>query len=183
MSKAYGTIAVVEGEALETTTAFATVGDFGGSGFRRKRGHSCCGGCCDVRRAVVVVNCVMISLLYMEIFSLSLVSHTHFDDDELEEEIESYPTRALTAVVWIEIAVYCIGIWGALAFSTWQLYTALALYSFSFLTNLWVFNVPGMLITGFFAYPHVFLVKEINEGIMSDANYYNEEQSCCCVAN
>ena len=180
MSKAYGTIAVVDGEAM-ATPAFATVTGDVGPGFRRKQGHSCCGGCCDVRRAVIVVNCVMIGMLFLEIFSLSLVSHIYTDDDELEEEIERFPAGALMTIFWIEIAIYCIGIWGALEFSTLQLYVALALYTLIFVMNVWVFNLPAMLISGFFAYPHVFLIKEIKEGTMSESNYYNEEQSCCCV--
>lgn len=34
-----------------------------------KQGHKCCGGCCDVRRAVIIVDIVYIYLAIYELFT------------------------------------------------------------------------------------------------------------------
>jgi hypothetical protein len=58
-------------------------------GYGPKRGHKCCGGCCDVRRAVIVVNCIVggLALLnILEVFALKTgADHASMlmDDDQI----------------------------------------------------------------------------------------------------
>jgi hypothetical protein len=43
-------------------------------------------------------------------------------------------------------------------------------------------NPIGLVLAALFAYPHFFFIKEVRSGIMSEANYVNVNQSCCCVS-
>ena len=54
-------------------------------------------------------------------------------------------------------------------------------HAFDCLMALPALNPFGLIIPGLFLYPHVFHIKEIRAGIMSEENYENEKQSCCCV--
>ena len=42
-------------------------------------------------------------------------------------------------------------------------------------------SVGSVVVDCLFLYPHVVLLKEMQYGIMTPANYENEKQSCCCV--
>jgi hypothetical protein len=168
MSKAYGTVPVIEGQEIPS------VG--------QKQGHSCCGGCCDMRRAVIVVNIISIAMYAINIFAISVVNRVNFDDDVMEDAMVEFPAVGwMTAIMCAEILCYAIGIWGAVSFSLWQVYVALGMYMITIIFNLVVLNFIALLLAGFFAYPHVYLVQEIQKGIMTKDNYYSEEQSCCCV--
>jgi hypothetical protein len=168
MSKAYGTVPVIEGQEIPA--------------FGRKQGHSCCGGCCDMRRAVIVVNMISIAMYTINIFVISAVGKVEFDDDVMKEAIVEFPPVGwMVAIMFAEILCYAIGIWGAVSFSLWQVYVALGMYMITIIFNMIVFNFIALLMAGFFAYPHVYLIQEIKKGIMTKENYYSEEQSCCCV--
>jgi hypothetical protein len=167
MSKAYGTVPVIEGQEI--------------LGVCRKQGHSCCGGCCDMRRAVIVVNTISIAMYVINIFAISTVDRVEFDDDVMEEAIVQFPVGWMISIMFAEIMCYAIGIWGAASFSLWQVYVALGMYMITIIFNAIVLNFIALLVAGFFAYPHVYLVQEIKKGIMTKDNYYSEEQSCCCV--
>lgn len=150
---------------------------------KNKQGHSCCGGCCDVRRAVIIVDIIMIFLLFIDIAGIMTITKQRdlLDDDEVQEAIEdSHGTWGIIMFV-IEIVLLCVSIWGAVSYSTPKVVVGLGLFSIGCLMSLVQFNLPGALLTGLFAYPHYFLYHEINNGIMNPENYYNEEQSCCCV--
>ena len=134
-----------------------------------------------MRRAVIVVNIVMVSILVIDIFAALTVSHVEFDDDEVNQAIKDVPIRSAALLLTFEALCFGIGIWGAVAFSTWQIYVALTMYSINFFVNLFSFNLAALLMAGFFAYPHIFFIQEIRKGIMTRDNYHNEEQSCCCV--
>ena len=167
MSKAYGTVPVIEGQEIP--------------GVYRKQGHSCCGGCCDMRRAVIVVNMISIAMYIISIFAISVVNRVEFDDDVMEEPIVQVPVGWMIAIIFAKILCYAIGIWGAVSFSLWQVYVALGMYMIALIFNAIVLNLIAVLVAGLFAYPHVYLVQEIKKGIMTKDNYYSEEQSCCCV--
>jgi hypothetical protein len=179
MSKAYGTIAVIEGDANDDHDLH------GGPSYSRrmKQGASFCGGCCDMRRAVVVVNAIMIAMIVCNCTVLLLVSNGEVavDDDVVTTKLENIPKGPFLLVFVLQMTLYAIGIWGAISLSLWQLYLVSFMYSLTFVLNLLAFNLPAVLFAGGFAYPHFILIREIKAGIMTRANYYNEEQSCCCV--
>ena len=171
MANLYGTIPVIDGSEVPIVAG--------------KQGHSCCGVCCDVRRAVIIVNCIMIFLVALDMFVALVVARAEFDDDDDDDEI----TEAIRIIPWggrvwiqiIEVLLYGVGVWGALVFSSWQVYFALTMHSINFMANLSSFHLFSLLAAGFAAYPHVFLIQEISSGLMTRENYVNEEQSCCCL--
>jgi hypothetical protein len=129
-----------------------------------KRGHKLCGGCCDVRRAVIIVNMVVGGLtLLVFIFVLPL------------------------AILFVPfpLAPCALGIMGAIRYNV-RMVGAAAL-------NICViigvglsafnqhFNMFGVALFAFFLYPHILFIKEVRDGIMSKENYENERHSCCCV--
>ena len=174
MSKAYGTVPTISTDQTQAGTVIAV---------KNKRGHSCCGGCCDVRRAVIGVDLVMIGFLLIDILGVASLSKQvqPMDDDELQAAVEKMHGGLGIFMFLVEIALLSVAIWGAATFSAPKVVVGLAVFSIGCITSLVQFNVPAALLTGLFAYPHYFLYTEINSGIMSQENYYNEEQSCCCV--
>jgi hypothetical protein len=176
MSKAYGTVPVIEGEAVGEAVGVA--------GMRNKQGHSCCGGCCDVRRASIVLDIMSLVSLVINVFALSAVSTSSiFDDDEVKQKLsEGMPSAGVMIAIFVfEIVLLGITVWGAVSFSAPKVMVGLVVYSIGVLTSMFSLNLVGVVVNVFFAYPHYFLYKEIKDGIMSKDNYYNEEQSCCCV--
>ena len=142
------------------------------------QGHRCFGGCCDMRRAVIIVNLVSLLLATIDViyFAMesSFLSHNKiFQDDDVEREIES--EMHLAEHVMILALIFTIpfngaGVYGAMKFKIWPVAVSLSLYALRFVVLFFSWN-PGCLLPFFFAYPHVFFIKEVKEGIMSEANY------------
>jgi hypothetical protein len=179
MSKAYGTVPMISTEQITQTGTLISV--------KNKQGHSCCGGCCDVRRAVVVVDLVMIIILLLDIFGLATFSHLSeeeeelLDDDELQTALATTHSGMKIFSFVMEIILLSVAIWGAVTFSAPKVAAGLAVFGIGCVMSMIEFNLPAVVTAGLFAYPHYFLYQEIVVGIMSEDNYYNEEQSCCCV--
>lgn len=161
----------------------------------RKQGHSCCGGCCDMRRAVIIVNIVKVTLL--GISSILLLFGVHaleelYESDATEivygsdEIIKESEKELITSILinTIETISFLCGAWGAIKFDPNLVliggigYVFMVLRTLTF-GSLWV-TFPDLLLNGFLLYPHVFLYKELKEGIMTPTNYDMEKQSCCC---
>lgn len=150
---------------------------------KNKQGHSCCGGCCDVRRAVIVVDLVMIAFLIIDIFGIASLglSDEPLDDDELQAALDRTNSGFKIFFFVLEIVLLSVAIWGAVTFSAPKVGVGLGVFGIGCVMSLIEFNLPAVVTAGLFAYPHYFLYREIVVGIMSEENYYNEEQSCCCV--
>ena len=156
-----------------------------------KQGHKCCGGCCDVRRAVMIVNIVNATLLLFGMFGvlatnkLSGQAEDLYDDDEMLETLaefsNSFPLGAFIAIQVVKILCSVAGIIGALKFNIYLTGVAAAAYCIDVLMALIEFSVGGIVYAALFAYPHFYFIKEVRAGIMSKENYHNEEMSCCCV--
>lgn len=157
-------------------------------GLRVKQGHSCCLGCCDVRRAVICVNMMMITFLLMDLFVLLRFSmaekrqqFSFVDDDELQKTVRHMSNGPTIFLFIVEIVLLVITIIGALTFSSLKVVIGLVVYGIGFISSIFRFNLPAIVLMACFAYPHYYLYMEIESGIMSAENYFNEEQSCCCV--
>jgi hypothetical protein len=57
--------------------------------------------------------------------------------------------------------------------------TAAVSYSISCLLGLISLNFVHVTIAGFFLYPHIIMIKEMQEGIMTEDNY-SSVATCCC---
>jgi hypothetical protein len=158
-----------------------------------KQGHAFCGGCCDVRRAVIIVNIIYVTLVSIGLVTMgsfmaatSASSSLTYDDDEVREAMAAFDEEDLFMVVTIALAairiiVNGLGIYGAVTYNIWLVGFSLLVYCFEFVMGAVDGNRIGLLMVALFAYPHFFFIKEVRSGIMSEANYVNEKQSCCCV--
>lgn len=106
-------------------------------------------------------------------------------DDEVEQVYaEAEEVKGMAVVVTIMlIRLICnaCGVYGAWKFNIYLVGLSLASYVLEAIFAMMAFSLAGLLMACFFAYPHVFFIKEVRAGIMSKENYPNEEQSCCCV--
>jgi hypothetical protein len=159
-------------------------------GFSQKQGHSCCGCCCDTRRAVIIVNLVM--LCFNLLTAVSFIAGVELmeavasqaDDDQVIEagkELQSIPVGLFVALTILQAVFYVFGIMGAINYTKWMIICAIVGYVLSFAVQLFQLNLLGMFLSGVFAYPHFFFLSEMNKNIMTPENYPNEVQSCCCV--
>jgi hypothetical protein len=152
-----------------------------------KRGHKCCGGCCDVRRAVIVVNCISIGILVLgmlTILTVSLVDPNSFTDDSVKATFDQFDAKSAgiaCAIMLVQMLFYAMGVYGAIKFNEGFVIAALVAYIVIFVVDAIALNIGGILLNGFFAYPHFYFIKEMRDGIMTEENYPNEKQSCCCV--
>uniref|UniRef100_A0A7S0AVY1 Uncharacterized protein n=1 Tax=Minutocellus polymorphus TaxID=265543 RepID=A0A7S0AVY1_9STRA len=155
------------------------------------QGHRCCGrngsGCCDMRRAVVIVNVVdtAICVFYAIYFAILAVDvEKIYGGEDGKSDIEGLMVNLEHWFIFlsaIKIPLNGLGIYGAVKFKYRPVAAALAAYSLQFALNVYSINIGGLLLTGFFAYPHVVFLKELKSGVMSEMNYPTERFSCCCV--
>jgi hypothetical protein len=153
-----------------------------------KRGHKCCGGCCDVRRAVIIVNIISSAVLLITIWSTvagKIMSQTMvLDDDKAQQGIDSvavtpiWPIIALLAVITV---VHILGVVGAIFYQTWMVAISALGYFVPMIVGLIQLNPFYVIFNTLFFYPHYFLIKEVRQEIMTKENYHNEKMSCCCV--
>lgn len=163
----------------------------GNGGDGRKLGHLCCGGCCDMRRAVIIVNIINTVLLTLGLFGVvaaritsNNVDTSQLDDDSLQDAMEQFkalPLGGFLAIQTVKIVLCLAGIVGAVKYNQAAVGLAMVGYVFDAVMGAIRFDLVGLVCAGLFAYPHGFLIKEVRDGIMTKENYPNEEHSCCCV--
>jgi hypothetical protein len=161
-----------------------------------RENHLFCGCCCDVRRATLVVNAITITMnvLFMILlfFGVNFVAKNadqfteDMDDDQAKQDFEKLAENGSLQLIevfvdiflFVSIFLHACGIYGALKFKTWGVTVAAVSYAIAFLINLISLSPINIFISGLFFYPHVILLKEMKEGIMTDYNYPNIA-SCC----
>jgi len=154
-----------------------------------KQGHACCGGCCDVRRACIIVNGISISLFFLNLCVLVAIQHVTFDDDdalqqhsEWQETVSTLPTNRIVLFSSLGILLLGIATYGALQFQVKYVLVGLVFYGVDMILCLLPLNPLGLILSACFAYPHYFLVCELIDGSMNRETYVAvEEQCCCCV--
>lgn len=164
------------------------VADAGMAGMRH--GHRCCGGCCDMRRAVIIVNIVNCLIAAYGVISMAVIakmidngSFPSVDTEAtIEDNVDMLRTveHILLIVLFIKIPLSAAGMYGAAKFMVAPIYVSLGMYILEFVLNLFTLS-PSCVIQLLFAYPHFFFIKQVREGIMSEENYVLEQHSCCCV--
>lgn len=150
-----------------------------------KGSHSCCGCCCDTRRAVIVVNVISLSFSAIAISSLLLYTSDDFlaqiADDEVRAALEDQDGLGL-AIGLTSLGMIChgLGIYGAAKFVQWPIIVAAIWYLSQFVRGFVAFNPAMAIMSGFFAYPHIIFWHELRNGIMSPTRYPHEKQCCDC---
>jgi hypothetical protein len=154
-----------------------------------KQGHKFCGGCCDMRRAVAIVNAVNLVTVAIAMITFLVTHHAShnynsYSDDSVRaamQQLSNLPVALVLTVQALQIVCGVLGIMGAFQYNIYMVGIAAAAYVLVFVMAVIELNIEGVFIAGLFAYPHYFFIKEVREGIMTKANYHNEEMSCCCV--
>jgi hypothetical protein len=151
-----------------------------------RRGQSCCGFCCDMRRAVLILNGFLVILYSIGVWNTvpSWSSHRrdhHVENDDDDNDNDTW--RFLKML--LKLICFVLGMWGALSFSTWQLYFPIMVHLHTIVVSCGIifsdWDVMPIGIGISFLYPHVVLMQEIQNGILSKETYPFEAQSCCCV--
>jgi hypothetical protein len=173
MSKAEGVYysedyAVPKGSRAPVTT---------GSGARQ--GHRFMIFCCDMRRAVIILDAITISLALLHII-LFLGFGIQFEADTGGSfQVPSVGKAILVGVVGVFMPG--CGLYGALKYKYQFVALAAFYFGFQIFLHLLTLNFFSIICGAVFLYVHAVLVKEMNTGIMTEENYPNEKYSCCCV--
>ena len=161
-------------------------GDFLGK--EPRRGHVCCGCCCDTRRAVIIVDFITISFAFLSMLMISAFTSDSFienlDDDEAQDALSSLDSGAvgLTILIgFVAIACCSFGIYGAISFKVAYIGVGMLWHSLEALRSIFFLDLPGLALSVGFIYPHFFLIKDINNGNMTKGSYPIREEKCCCV--
>ena len=107
----------------------------------------------------------------------------YYDDDAvIYQQIDAtklkFAELLVDAFSFISIAMYVCGMYGALKFKKWGIAVGGSAYAIGFAFSLIRFDFVGLISTAALGYPHYFLIKEINAGIMTDYNYHNVAYCC-----
>jgi hypothetical protein len=152
-------------EETTTTSADSAVGGGGGGGV--KRGHMFCGCCCDVRRACIIINIISLcSTVFSIIFFLILGTG------------DSNLGVGFLVLMLFGLGFILAGLYGAIKFQWMMVCAALVYYVFSFILNLILLNWVRFIMDGIFVYPHIFLVMELRNDIMTKENLPVEDKCC-----
>lgn len=87
-----------------------------------KQGHKFCGGCCDMRRAVIIVNIINASLLalgFLSILTIAGASSVGATDDQIEDVIVGFDEAGIGVVLGVtavKILLNFVGMYGAFSF-------------------------------------------------------------------
>jgi len=156
----------------------------------------CCVVCCDFRRAVLVMDSIAIVLKLLEMVGVAVMANyvnkntaeleSQFDDDEIINELESMADNGTMAVLegfvevfdFFAIILYICGIYGALNFKRWGIITALSSHAVMMGFGLLVMDFGSIIFHGLVVYPHVFMLRQMSSGFMTDYNYH-KIASCC----
>lgn len=168
-----------------------------------KQGHIFCKVCCDVRRAVIILDIIAIVATLFDMFVVIWANNTIEDtvkDDEVKEAIYSLEEdmRGIAILAVISLIITAASLYGAIKFS----FIPVALNTIFLPIEYIVSNVIMMSVaekhpdlevgapawigsavsTALVLYAHVMLVFEIRSGIMSVETYRKREAaSCCCL--
>lgn len=177
---------------------------------QEKLGSKCCGCCCDMRRAVIIVDAIFIGIgifIVLARAGADDLMQDAYDDDQFVEEASSlideyYINRSI--FLGISILTAFLAQVGSVYFNVWLvgLHTVWMVVDYiSFLilaTRLYaeledtyasipkepMSPLPGFifngLLTGIFMYPHLGFITEVRAGILTKDTYPREEFSCCC---
>ncbi|CAB9501754.1 expressed unknown protein [Seminavis robusta] len=165
-----------------------------------RRGHSCFGCLCDMRRAVIACNAVSLVFALVEIVAAITLLALY---EELETKNDDQDgTVGASSVEWfrfnnhemsktilgialgfglLSTVFFSLGIRGAKQYDTSLVGSALFYYCVNVIANLILLSPLGVLFAGLAVYPHIMLYLELRNGIMSEENYINERNTCCLV--
>ncbi|CAB9528436.1 expressed unknown protein [Seminavis robusta] len=178
---------------------------------QEKIGSKCCGCCCDFRRAVIILDSCLMVLSVLGLIFLALPSDVSeqryqqlgIDDDQVADVLMEMTT--ITQIIsGCGVVALAVPVFGAMKYNTGMVAFGIAWFVITYVAQVAIevvytgkandvgqksFSQPfinwivSAIISALFVYPHVGLISEINQGIMSQATYPREAFSCCCGPN
>jgi hypothetical protein len=145
-----------------------------------KRGHSCCGGCCDFRRAVVICDIILVLFGLFGMIFLDAVEGAMHSMDTIKVDGGDISTTTFNwAIFRLTLGVLVAGasIYGAIIYNKYLV----GVKAIFLVVTMFHAGLVSVIINLSFLYPHAFLIYYIHIGIMSEETYAEEQQSCCCV--
>lgn len=137
---------------------------------------SCCGCCCDMRRAVIICNVYMITSAVLwfclEVLMYAFAKTVEPNDPRIDpKDVQNLPTGAwigfLTALTAFQCTLYGFGVQGAFTFKKSLVVGALFSYKLNVVYHLMMGNTIGICLSFFLAYPNVVFFLEVDHHIMS----------------
>ena len=141
-----------------------------------KRGHSFFGGCCDMRRAVVILNIIQMALCLTGMIFFSEVGHVAAGvSTKINDE------KVIKFLFFFLAFGFLLGGLSAIGAITYNKYFVSYNAVFLLIRFCLTFGFVPFLSAVLHLYPHLLLVLYIHKGIMTEDNYPIENQSCCCI--
>jgi hypothetical protein len=167
-----------------------------------KRGQKCCGCCCDMRRATIIVNAVWVVIETIDLIVLvsRATSARHSSDVKVQAKYESIK-RYIVGILIAQILALVLGtgaILGAIKFRAWPVVINIVYVVIAFILlmvdtakashhdSAYTVNIPArvtifLIILALLIYPQAVFVREVKTATMTKETYINEEYSCCCI--
>ena len=158
-----------------------------------RRNHLYCNFCCDCRRAVLAINAFSMiyalgAIIYENVVVFKKLEEIGKDQKDYEDDTVIYQQIDATQLKFVEllvdafsfisIAMHACGMYGALKLKKWGIAVGGSAYAIGFAISLIRFDIVDLILAAALGYPHYFLIKEINAGIMTDYNYHNVAYCC-----
>lgn len=177
---------------------------------QEKVGSNCCGCCCDFRRAVIILDCILILYSAMVLLALAFpvaIQEKRFElmdiNDDQVQGVLLEMTTVTQIVLGCGVVALAIPAYGAKTYNTGMIAFGIAWFVLVYIAQVVVDVVytreandvaqegttlptpfttwiGSGIFTVLYIYPHAGLINEIKSGIMSAATYPREEYSCCC---
>ena len=123
----------------------------------------CCGCCCDMRQSVIAVNMISIGMLVMAI-GLQIVGSFDTElDDDIIQEINKIFVPVFIAINIVFAISNSLGIYGAYKNKIWPVVISLGGHIAYFGISVFMIDLVGILLGLFFAYPHIFFIRELKQ--------------------
>ena len=123
----------------------------------------CCGCCCDMRQSVIAVNMISIGMLVMAIVLQIVGSFDTELDDDIIQEINKIFVPVFIAVYIVFAIFNSLGIYGAYKNKIWPVVIALGGHIAYFGISVFMVDLVGTILSLFFAYPHIFFIRELKQ--------------------
>ncbi|KAL3931022.1 MAG: hypothetical protein SGBAC_011501 [Bacillariaceae sp.] len=90
--------------------------------------------------------------------------------------------RYMDVWVLVGIVLHSVGVYGAIKFKSWAVQVAGIAYALPLVLSIVYFNPAVFVVSGCLClYPHLVLLKEITEGVMTPYKYEYTNACCVCV--
>lgn len=153
-----------------------------------RQAELCCGSCCDLLRACIIVNIFYLSyavlallLSWWGIAVINALDLAEYEDDEIVQDMVQSDAYLVIGIIQVSTGMLCasLGIVGASKFTKGLVLICGIWYCIDLMVSAIFRMWPTALMKGFFAYPHFALYMALKSGTITRENYLIERHCCC----